>query len=458
MQRTTDMTTGNPVKLILTFAFPLILTNLGQQFYMIADAAIVGRGVGVKALASVGAADWIYWLILWTITGLTQGFSVFISKHFGEKNYRTMNKNIAMSAILCVVIGGILTIAGLLCAKPLLVVLKTPEDIFGGAQVYLLTMISGALVVTAYNMASSILRALGDGRSPLFAMAIAAALNIGLDLVFVFVFKFGIFGAALASVLAQLFSFIYCAARIVKIDCIDLTGDIWKPDFALLKKQLVFGLPLSFQYIVIALGGIILQSTINLQGSIFVAGFTAVNKLYGLLESSAISLGIAFSTFFAQNYGAGNYTRVRNGLKSGFVLSVGSSLIVTVAVLIFGERLLKLFLDTSVTEGPAAMEVAVKYLLVITIPLFILYLLHLYKNALQSLGIASWSVVSGFGEFFVRVFMGKVVVAMLGMETLYYIEPCAWIGGLVFVMVPYYVIRKKLLPQENKSSNEASQY
>ena len=451
MQRTTDMTTGNPVKLILKFAFPLILANLGQQLYMIVDAAIVGRGVGVTALASVGAADWIYWLILWTIVGFSQGFSVFISKSFGEKSYAEMNKNIAMSSVLCVFLGIILTAAGLIAAPILLDVLDTPQDIIGGARVYLTTMLSGTLIVTAYNMASSILRALGDGRSPLIAMGIAAFLNVGLDLLFVFVFEWGIFGAAFASVLAQLFSFVYCAVRIVRIDCIRLSKSIFRPDFPLMKKLLVFGIPMAFQYIVIALGGIILQSTVNLQGSIFVAGFTAVNKLYGLLESTAISLGIAFSTFFAQNYGAGNYKRVRNGLNTGIIMLVGASAIVTVIVLLFTEPLLKIFLDTTTPEGPEALKIGIKYLLVITIPLSVLYLLHLYKNVLQSLGIALWSVLSGFGEFFIRVFMSKAVVSLLGTEVLYYIEPLAWLGGLVFVFVPYYALRRKILP-ENKDS------
>ncbi len=453
MQRTTDMTTGSPVKLILKFAFPLILANLGQQLYMIVDAAIVGRGVGVKALASVGAADWIYWLILWTVIGFSQGFSVFISKYFGEKNYDEMNRNIAMSALLCLILGGLLTVAGLVIAPMLLDVLDTPQDIIGGAKIYLTTMLSGTLIVTAYNMASSILRALGDGRSPLIAMGIAALLNVGLDLLFVFVFEWGIFGAAFASVLAQFFSFIYCAFRIVKIDCIRLSRSTFKPDLLLMKKLLVFGVPMAFQYIVIALGGIILQSTVNLQGSIFVAGFTAVNKLYGLLESTAISLGIAFSTFFAQNYGAGNYKRVRSGLGTGIIMLVGASAIVTVTVLLFTEPLLRIFLDTATPEGPEALQIGIKYLLVITIPLSVLYLLHLYKNALQSLGIAFWSVVSGFGEFFMRVFMSKTVVSLLGTEVLFYVEPLAWLGGLVFVFVPYYVLRKKILPLKPTEKN-----
>ncbi len=444
MKRTTDMTKGSILKLMLSFAFPLIITNLGQQFYLIADAAIVGRGVGVMALAAVGSADWSYWLILWTVTGITQAFATFISRYFGDKNYRDMNKTIAMSTVLCIIIGFFLTTAGLLCAKPLLVLLDTPKDIIDGATVYLITMICGTLIVTAYNMTSSILRAFGDGKSPLIAMIIAAVLNIGLDLLFVMVFHWGVFGAAFASVLSQLVSFAYCLHRIRKIECVKLSTETRKIDFPLIKKLLKFGIPLSLQYIVIALGGMILQSTINLQGSTFVAGFTAVNKLYGLFECTAISLGIAFSTFFAQNYGAGRKDRVLKGVRTGEKLCVVSALIVMAIFFAAGKYLIRIFLDVSEKGGSQAFDTAEKYLYYMLSFLVILYLIYVYRNALQAFGISFWSMASGFGEFVVRVFMGKAVVLWLGTETLFFVEPAAWIGALLIVVIPYYVLRKKL--------------
>ena len=447
MERTTDMTKGSIIKLLLTFSFPLILTNLGQQLYMIVDASIVGRGVGVKALAAVGSADWSYWLILWTVTGITQAFATFISRYFGDKNYRDMNKTIAMSTILCIIMGAVLTVAGLIFAKPLLVILDTPGDIIDGATVYLHTMIAGTLVVTAYNMAGSILRAFGDGKSPLIAMIIAALLNIGLDLLFVMVFKWGIFGAAFASVLSQLVSFIYCLYQIKKVSCVKLDKSIWKLDFKMVKDLLVFGIPLSLQYIVIALGGMILQSTINLQGSTFVAGFTAVNKMYGLLESTAMSFGIAFSTFFAQNCGAGLKERVRNGVRSGEKLCVVSAIIVTVIVVLTGKYLLQIFIDLSKEGGSEALAVGMKYLYYMIGFLVILYPIYVYRNVLQSMGISFWSMISGFAEFAVRVFMSKVVVLWFGVETLFFIEPAAWLGALIVVMIPYYILKNKLLPK-----------
>ena len=216
------MTSGRPAKHILSFTFPLILTNMGQQLYMIVDGAIVGRGVGVKALAAVGATDWCYWLILWSVGGLAQGFSTFVSRAFGERNYQEMNKTIAAATELCFFICMFLTIAGILAAKPVLMMLNTPADILPGAAAYLMTMVSGTLIVMGYNLTSAILRGLGDGKSPLIAMIIAALLNIGLDCLFVFVFHLGIIGAAMASLLAQLVSFLSLNEQIQKIDKIPL--------------------------------------------------------------------------------------------------------------------------------------------------------------------------------------------------------------------------------------------
>ena len=438
------MTVGNPTKHLLTFAFPLILTNLGQQLYMIVDAAIVGRGVGVKALAAVGAPDWICWMILWTVSGLTQGVSTFVSRYFGDKNYRDMNKSIAMCSILCGAVGGVLTVAGLIAAKPLLLLLNTPADIMDGAVTYLVTMIAGTLVVAAYNMAASVLRALGDGKTPLIAMAIAALLNIGLDLLFVLVFHMGIFGAALASVLSQLVSFVFCFARIRKVDCIKSDRDTWRMDWKMMKALVAFGMPLAFEFMVISLGGVILQSSINLQGSSFIAGYTATNKVYGLLESSALSLGVASSTFLAQNYGAGKYDRVKKGVRTDTIIVLIMSVVVSVTMYLARSPIMQLFMDSAEEGGPEAHAIAVYYLTILCVTLPILYLLHIFRNALQAIGIAVWSMLSGVAEFVARVLMSKVVMDWMGSDALFVAEPAAWLAALLCVLIPYFFYRKRL--------------
>lgn len=444
-KQVTDMTQGSPAKLILTFAVPLMLTNIGQQLYMVVDSSIVGRGVGLKALAAVGSADWTYWLILWTVQGLTQGFAVFISRYFGQQDHRNINRTIAMSTILCGIIGAILTVAGLLVAKPILLLLKTPSDIIGNATTYLMTMVAGTLVVTAYNMAASVLRSFGDGKSPLIAMLIAALMNVGLDLLFVLVFHWGVFGAAIASVTAQLFSFLFCLVRIRKIPYVQFEKDDWKFDGKRAKEMLAFGLPIALQMIVIAISGMVAQSAINLQGSIFVAGYTAMNKMYGLLESTAISLGMAASTFFAQNYGAGKNDRVRSGVRTTALISAILSACVTVVMLIVGKYLLQMFIDANEMGAAESLQIGFHYLVIASAGLVILYLIHIYRNAMQALGNSFWSMISGFAECVFRIAMAKGVILLLGTEVLFFVEPVAWIGALLFIIVPYYAYQKKLL-------------
>ena len=447
MKRTVDMTVGSPTKHILKFAFPLIVANMGQQLYAVVDAAIVGRGVGVKALASVGTTDWVYCMILWAVISLTQGFSTFVSRYFGEKNYDKMNKSIAMSALLSGLISILLAAAGLLAARPLLDLMNTPSDIIGGATAYLVIMISGILVVTAYNLASSILRAFGDGKSPLIAMIIAGLLNIGLDLLFVFPFDWGIHGAAIASVLAQLISFLFCLVRLKKIDCIHLDRQSFLPNWKEIKELLAFSLPLALQSITIAIGGIFLQSVINQQGSIFIAGYTATNKMYGLMESSATALGLACSTFLAQNYGAGLHARVRKGVGTATLIAAAMSLAVFFILLVIRWDLLQLFLDVNQENGFEALKIAVRYLTYMIFFLPILFLIHVFRNALQALQISVWSMLSGFGELVCRMFMAFVVIAWIGPDALFLSEPLAWAGALAFVLFPYFYYQKKLLPK-----------
>ena len=444
-KRTIDMTVGSPAKHILRFAIPLILTNVGQQLYMIADAAIVGRGVGVKAFAAVGATDWSYWMILWTVGGLTQGFSTFVARAFGEKNHREMNRFIATSVVLCVLIGGSLTVLGLSAARHLLRLLHTPADILPGATAYLMTMVGGTLAVMGYNMAAAILRALGDGRTPLNAMIIAALLNIALDCLFVFVLDWGIVGAAAASVLAQLVSFLYSSASILKIDMVKLDREAWKPDPDKIKSMLLFGLPIALQYVVITLGGMILQSSVNLQGSIFIAGYTATNKLYSFLQCFAMSFGVAACTFIAQNYGAGRFDRVKQGVVDSVKIVTITAVIMTTISLVTRWQILRVFLDVEEAGGTEALAVAVRYLTIMSLFFVIQHILHVFRNVLQALGVAVWFMASGVAEFVARLFLSKVAIHYMGTDALFIAEPASWLGAMLCVFLPYFYYKKKLL-------------
>ncbi|MET3569299.1 putative MATE family efflux protein [Enterocloster citroniae] len=431
-----NMTEGSPAKLILSFSLPLMAANLGQQLYMIVDTMIVGKGVGVEALASVGATDWSYWLALWVIQAMTQGFAISISQHFGEGNQSRIKKTVAMSIWLCLGIGVVLTVSGLVFARFLLRILQTPDPIFQGALSYLMILYAGILVVMAYNMAAAILRSLGDGKTPLIAIVIAAITNILLDLLFVLVFRWGVAGAAFATVLAQLLAFIYCLLVMRKIDLLKMERKDWKPESSIIKRQCGLGIPLALQHVLIAIGGMILQSSINRHGFVFIAGFTATNKIYGLLESSAISLGYAVTTYTAQNYGAGRYDRIRNGLKSSVLIAAAMSVCVSAAMIAGGRAVLGLFIDSTSSSAAEVLEISYHYLFIMSCLLSSLYLLYAFRNTLQGLGNTVAPFLSGVMEFFARVSVAVYFSRLWGTEAIFFAEPCAWAAAtLVLVTV-----------------------
>lgn len=444
------MTQGNPAKHILSFSIPLVLTNMGQQLYMIVDGAIVGRGVGVKALAAVGATDWCYWLILWTVGGLAEGFATFVSRAYGEKNYREMNRTIAAAIELCITIGVILTILGIAAAKPLLEGLNTPADILSGASAYLSTMVSGTLIVMGYNLFGAILRGLGDGRTPLTAMVIAALLNIGLDCLFVLGFQWGIVGAALASLLAQLVSFLYCLHALLQIDFICLDRKVWYFDCRRIRQMAIFGVPIAFQYVVITLGGMVLQSSVNLQGSVFIAGYTATNKLYGFLQCFAMSLGQATCTFVSQNYGAGLGMRVRRGVADAVKIVMIMAVGIIIVTLLTRWQILRVFLDVGEADGMEALKISVRYLTIMVLCFPVLHLLHLFRNILQAMAIAVWSLFSGFAELAARILMAKAAIHHIGTDALYLSEPASWFGAMLCVLLPYFFYKKRLLCDDTR--------
>ena len=445
MSTVTDMTRGNPAKLMLRFALPVILTNLGQQLYQIVDAAIVGRGVGVDALAAVGCTDWTYWIILWSMSTMTAGFATFVSRFFGKQDYVKMNRSIIVSSVLSAIIAIVLTVVGLWAARPVLELLDTPQKILDDAVTYLSTMVAGTLIVTAYNLSAAILRAFGDSKTPLTAMILAAIMNILLDLLLAIVLGWGVFGAALASLLSQLFSFVFCLLKIRKIEYVKLDKAARQWDWRLCWEILLFGLPLALQYIIINMGGVLVQSTINLQGSAFIAGYTAVNKLYGLLECSAIALGSAFITYASQNFGAGQKQRVRRGVNVAMLLAVGAALVLMAVVLPLRGILPQLFMDGAEAGAAEALQVSAKYLTYMAFGMPILYLVYVHRSNLQAIGNSSWSLVSGIAEAAVRVIIAKCFYPFFGVQTLFYIEPLAWLAAWLFVMVPYYFYQKKRL-------------
>lgn len=439
MAKVRDMTQGRPAKLILSFALPLMFGNMFQQMYTMVDTMVVGKFVGVDALASLGAADWLNWLVIGLIQGLTQGFSIHISQRFGAEDWDGLNRSITTSVLLSAATGIVLTISSLLLAEPVLRLLQTPADVLPGSLNYLYVMFSGCLIVMGYNIFASILRALGNSRTPLIAMVIASFVNIGLDLLFVLVFRWGIQGAAAATVIAQLISCLVCLWALRSLPIPQIEKSQWRPSAPLVRRLLSLGAPLALQNTIIAVGGMVVQSVVNSFGVLFVAGYTATNKLYGLLEIAATSFGFSMATYTGQNLGAKRYDRIRSGIRTAALMAVATALVITACMLLFGRPLLSLFLSGEQSVQDQVLAVAYRYLAIMSVMLFVLYLLHVYRSALQGMGDTIVPMLSGFIEMLMRIGSAVFLPVYVGQDGVFLAEVIAWTGAAVLLIVMFYI-------------------
>lgn len=438
------MTTGNIAGHLFYMALPLMFGNIFQQMYTLCDAVIVGRGCGVNALAAVGAADWINWLIFGIISGFAQGFSIVFAQKFGAGDMKELRKSVGNGVVTAAVLGVIITIISMSLAKPVLIWMDTPKLILGDALSYLYIFYGGSLIVMAYNFASSLLRSLGDGKTPLIAMIIASVINIGLDLLFVLEFNMGVKGAAFATILAQLFSFVYCLIRILRIRELKFTRDDFRIEKRRVGAMLKIGAPVAAQNGIIGVGGIVVQTVINGFGVTFVAGITSTNKLYGILEVAAVSLGYAISTFMGQNLGAGKIDRIKKGMKVGAIMSAVVSVVISFIVIVFGRNILGMFVSSAEANRAEVLNIAYNFLAVMGWTLVILYLLHAYRSALQGLGDTVFAMCSGFAELVMRIACVLILPKFIGIWGVYWAEVAAWTGADLILLSSYYYKINKL--------------
>ncbi len=445
--RTQTMTSGRPFTLLLAFALPLMLGNVFQQLYTVVDTMVVGKGLGVGALAALGAADWLNWLMLGMVQGLTQGFAILMAQQFGAEDYTGLRRTVGSALWLSALGAAVLVAAGQLTLRPVLLLLDTPADILPDSVLYLRILFGGLPAVVAFNLFASILRALGDGRTPLVAMVVAALTNILLDLIFVLVFHWGIAGAAIATVIAQALSAVYCLVRLRGIPVLAMHKDDLRLRGAVAGRLFMLGLPLAFQNAIIAVGGMIVQLVINGCGVLFIAGFTATNKLYGILEVAATSYGYAMTTYVGQNLGAGRLDRIRTGTRAGLGLGAITSIVIAAAMLLFGRGILGLFISGTPHEVARTLQVAYHYLAIMSICLPILYLLHVLRAAIQGMGNTVLPMASGIAEFVMRTATALLLPLALGEEGIFYAEVAAWAGADVILIASYFVTVKRLEKQ-----------
>lgn len=432
-----NMTAGNPIRLILAVALPLMVGNIFQQLYTVVDAQIVGMAEGVSALAALGASDWFYWLYLGIVQGLAQGFTIPMAQAFGAQDYPRLRKCVGNAIVLAVGTGLLIAGVALLSIRPVLGWMGTPEEIYPMASSYLTILFAAFPVVMAYNLAAGILRSLGDGKSPLYAMVVAALVNIGLDYLFVAMFGWGVVGAAIATAIAQLCSCLFCLYRIKRVSFVHPTRSDLTPDGSICRQLLRLGLPVAAQNGVIGVGGMIVQSAVNGMGVTFIAGYTATNKLYGVLEVAAISYGYAMSTYTGQNLGACEVERIRTGTRAAAITGVITAGIIAAAMFLFGRAITSSFISGSAEEVAEATRIACEYLYLMSACLPVLYILHIYRSALQGMGDTVMPMLSGLAEFVMRTGAALLLPGLIGYTGVFWAEVLAWLGA-DFILLPSY--------------------
>ena len=450
---TKDMTQGSPLRLILAFAVPLMLGSLFQQFYNLADTIIVGRFVGVEALAAVGSVGGLNYLVLGFVNGIACGFSIPISWTFGAKDYSQMRRYTANTVWLSIVFAVVLTIVTVALTRPILVWTNTPANIIDLADIYVRTIFWGIPFTLLYNVTSALMRALGDSKRPLYFLLMASFLNIGLDLLCIIVFKMGVFGASFATVFSQAVagfgSLWYIARHYHELRWSKEEGKLSR-DHCL--KLCNMGIPMGLQCSITAIGSVVLQSAVNGLGSDIVAAQTAGGKAAQFLSVPLESIGTAMTTYASQNLGAHDLKRVNRGVNTalgiGCVYSIASFIILRFA----DKLLIGLFLDAGEVEIMANAQSFIFWNSVFYIPLAVLII---YRYTIQGLGYSGLAMFAGVAEMVARAMVGFLFVPLWGYFAACIANPVAWFFACFFLIPAYFVVRKKLMNEKENQQGHA---
>ena len=437
-----DMTVGSPMKLILGFAVPLLFGFLFQQFYSVVDTIIVGKTLGVDALAGVGATGSVNFLVIGFCMGVCSGFAIPVAQKFGAKDYVTMRRFIANSVWLSIGFAAVMTVLVSIFCRQILTLMRTPEDILEYAYSYIVIVFIGIPATYLYNLLSGFIRSIGDSKTPLVFLVISSVLNIGLDLLLIMVFRMGVAGAAVATVLSQLISGILCLIYMYyKFDILIVRKDEWKADTHLMGILCSMGVPMGLQYSITAIGSVILQTAVNTLGSAAVAAMTAGSKVSMFFCCPFDALGSTMSTYGGQNVGAKRLDRIGKGLLSCSILGVVYSIAAFVIMYFFGDSLALMFLDAGETE---ILQNA-RMMLVINSAFFIpLTFVNVIRFLIQGMGYSTFAILAGVFEMVARTLAGVFLVPVFGYTGACFASPLAWILADLYLYPAYFHVMKRL--------------
>ncbi|WP_229675462.1 MATE family efflux transporter [Halolactibacillus alkaliphilus] len=439
------MTSGNPLKLIVLFSLPMLLGNVFQQFYSMADTFIVSQTLGMDALAAVGSVGSIMFLILGLAIGLTAGLAVITAQRFGKKDEKALRRSLGVSLIIVTIISVILTIAATLNTRNILELMQTPPEIIDDAYDYLVIIFAGIGATVMFNYLSNVLRAIGDSRTPLLFLIVTSVLNVILDYAFILGLNMNVAGAGYATVISQLIASILCLIYIKKrVRILRIKKSDWTTDWLEYKEHLRIGLPYGFQYSIIAIGSVAIQITLNQLGALSVAAYTASIKIEQLLTMPLQTMGVAMSTFVAQNFGAGEFNRIKQGIKSGMSITLVYAAAIGVILLFFGRFLAGFFVEGSNAE---VLDLADRFFTIQWPFYMLLALVLVLRPSIQGLGNSFVPTVAGVLELVARVIGALVLSDYFGFSGAVMSNPLAWFAATVpLVLSVYYTL--KILEKE----------
>ncbi|MBR5434860.1 MAG: MATE family efflux transporter [Bacteroidales bacterium] len=434
-----DLTKGRPANVILLFAFPIILGNVFQQVYSVVDSIIVGRYVSYQALAGVGITNGLTFFIFGFVLGVTSGLGIMTAQFFGAKNYAKMRQSLGTGFIICAGLSVLLTIIAVASIKPSLKFMGASDDIYEYSHDYLAIIYIGLITQVAYNMVSCILRGLGDSKTPLYFLIFSSVLNIVLDYLFVKTFGWGVTGVAWATVVSQLVSAIFCFIYVfTRYKELRLKREDFRTSWSFIWDHLRVGLPMALQFSITAFGVIVLYSALNDFPTTYIAGFTTASKIQSLGMLVPISLGVAIANYVGQNYGAGNLVRMRVGVNSALLMSIGVCIIVSITMALLATPLTSMFLDPNVTGDRSAIYAAsTQYLYVSALFFPFLFLLFIYRNALQGVGKTFMPLMAGVTELVVRVVASLILPKFWGYQGIILVDVLAWVGACLLLFISY---------------------
>lgn len=438
---TGDMTKGSPMKNIVKFCLPLMLGNLFQQLYNMADTIIVGRFVGKIALSAVGSVGALNFLVIGSVTGLCTGFSIPIAQRFGAQDIQGLKKYVANIIYTSAVLGVIITAGAVLLTNPLLRVLNTPQEIYKEAYDYIVIIFAGIGATMFYNLLAGIVRSLGDSKTPLYFLLFSSVLNVGLDILLITAFDMGVRGAAIATVVSQFVSGVLCLVYVRRsFPILHITRETAKLDFTYIKSLLKNGLPMALQFSITAVGSVMLQACVNGLGADVIAAVTIGGKTQLMIVLPAETIGITMATYCGQNLGAQKFDRIKKGIGRGFILAAAYSVIGMCVARFFGPYISLLFISGSETT---VINLAQQYINAGSYFYIILSVLFLLRNSLQGLGYSVTAMMTGVFELCARAIGGFVFVENFGYDAACFVNPMAWAVADMFLFPAFFVAMKK---------------